>query len=607
MVSATREAPSGVLSGARTSFPNDYGNSVLVACWGESVIERHTLQPDSLSASASSSALVSGDRSFRPVAMANDSKDIVYITDWASNRYDNHTGGRLWRLKPKQKNEGDLDPSQRLPRPTTDAEKVVREIRSKHEASDAPTLLNLLTYNDAFMTHAAVESLAHPVFWESLLKASKDTTPSIRLGALLALRKAYHPDTLNLVRHFLSDSDQVIRITALLWATEVRDARLRPALDESILDPKVSLGLLETYLAAKSALSSQFLEALETKQTPSAFDLPSPRPSDTLTKIITSKETNDHLRSLALMQISDSNNKATIDLLARWARKMSPFLQLAAIQGLSEIKDDQYQITPILRSVAENRSYDPQVRAEAIAVWAKQIPVEAEWAWPLLDDHRAAVRLEAARALRLTGQVEPTLSKLKEHYLKVQDDPNETPVAEQLEYILYGPHADDKQFASKRPSTLTEWQTRLQTGGNVNAGRRLFNAAGLLCSQCHTPGAFRNSLGPNLENLGQSVHRNHIIQSLIEPTTDASPTYQAWRIVTKSGVTEQGVQLEWLVDGSLKYISYEGSEVIIAADNLKSYQPVRESIMPHGLQELMTIREMRELVSYLESIGNNFD
>ena len=607
MVSATREAPSGVLSGSSTSFPEDYDDSVLVACWGESVIERHALESDSLSVNGRSSVLVSGPSSFRPVSMATDSRGIVYITDWASNRYSNHANGGLWTLRSTQPSEDNLNPSQKRPRPTTDAEKVIREIRAKRQASDAPRLLNLLTHDDAFMTHAAVETLAQPVFWESLLQASNDTTPSIRLGALLALRRAHHPDSANLVRQFLSDSDQIIRITALRWATELRDPQLRLTIDEAILSPKVSLGLLETYLAAKSALSSDYLEALEAGQTPSAFDLPSPSPNETLKTIITSEETNDHLRSLALMHISDSKEQTPIDLLARWAREMSPRLQRAAIKGISTIEDAQERVTPILRSIAENRSYDPQVRADAIATWATQIPIESEWVLPLLDDPRAVVRLEAARALRLTGQVEPALSKLTEHYGKVKDDPTEAPVAEQLEFILFGPHADDKKFASQRPSTLADWQSALQTGGDVNAGRRLFNAAGLLCSQCHTPGAFRNSLGPSLENLGQSVDRDRIVQSLIEPTSDASPAFQAWRIVTKSGVTEQGVQIEWLLDGSLKYIGYEGSEVIVPADDLRSHTPVRESIMPHGLQELMTVREMRELVSYLESLGSTLD
>lgn len=31
------------------------------------------------------------------------------------------------------------------------------------------------------------------------------------------------------------------------------------------------------------------------------------------------------------------------------------------------------------------------------------------------------------------------------------------------------------------------------------------------------------------------------------------------------------------------------------------------SIMPHGLQELMTVGEMRDLVSYLESLGASLD
>ena len=227
---------------------------------------------------------------------------------------------------------------------------MIREIRTKRQASDAPRLLNLLTHDDAFMTHAAVETLAQPVFWESLLQASNDTTPSIRLGALLALRRAHHPDSSNLVRQFLGDSDQIIRIAALRWATELRDPQLRLTIDEAILSPKVSLTLLETYLAAKSALSNDYLEALEARQTPSAFDLPSPSPNETLKTIITSEETNDHLRSLALMHISDSKEQTPIDLLARCTRNEPP----AAARG--------HQRDLIHRRCAGTSNPNPEIR-----------------------------------------------------------------------------------------------------------------------------------------------------------------------------------------------------------------------------------------------------
>jgi putative membrane-bound dehydrogenase-like protein len=606
MVSATREAPSGLLASRLTALPKDYEKSLLVACWGESLVESHALEPNDLSASATSSVILSGPNEFRPVAMAADSKGTVYITDWASPLYNNHDQGRLWRLTSKA-------PSKSLTKTPisldteSDTEKILLQIQSKRQASDGEDLLNLLVHGDPFLTHAAIEALAKPVFWKQVISASKDTTPSIRLGALLALRKAHHPDSKNLIGRFLRDPDQVIRQAALRWAVELQDTRLLPALDESITSPKVSLGLLETYLAAKSALAPPVLAARKSGQVASTFDLPYPASDKSLESIIASKATNDHLRALALIRLGATAKAPMLPLLSEWIRAQAPALQIAAIHGLSELEGAEVQVMKLLESVSTNVSYDPQVRAEAIAVWARQVPLETAWVLDLLDDHKAVVRLEASRALRLVGQLEPNLSQLQERYDNIRDNPNEAAVAEQLEFILYGSHAEDKKFASQRPTTLEGWQKELQSGGDVNGGRRLFHSTGLLCSQCHTPGTYQNTLGPNLGNLGQSVDRARIIQSLIEPSSNASPAYQAWNIKTNQGPTEQGVQLEYHLDGSLRYLSLEGSEVIVPASEAPTTSPLSHSIMPSGLQELMTVREMRELVSYLESLGNNLD
>ncbi len=605
IVSATREAPSAVLSGRRAALPDAYLDSVLVSCWGESMIERHALQPNGVSVSADVSILVSGSDEFRPVAMAADSKGAIYITDWASSRYPNHAKGRLWRLTAKPSDKGGFKPDTGYLE--SEGQKVMKEVAAKQLELEAPKLFSLLTHDDPFLTHTAIGVLAQPAFWDKLMVASKDTTPSNRLAALLALRRAHHPDAANLVTRFLSDSDRVIRMTALRWAAELRDPSLRPALDAAIVDPKVSLELLETYLASQASLSPDILKAIASQSVASAFDLPFPTASGSLEKIIASENISDHLRSLALMRIGEAGNKDLIPLLARWTRERSPALQMGAVRGLAGTIDVDEQVIPILKSVAQNRSFDPQVRAEAIAALANKDPTQVEWALPLLDDPKALVRLEAARATRLIGKLEPVLSKLEAHYAKIRDNPREAKVAEQLEFILYGPHNETKKFAKKRPKTVEQWQERLQYGGDVAGGRRLFHSSLLLCAQCHTPGPFRNSLGPSLENLGQSVDRARIVQSLIEPFKNASPAYQAWKVRTKDGLIDQGVQLEQMIDGSLKYIAFEGNEVFVSADELQSYEPIQHSIMPYGLQQIMTVQEMLELVSYLESLGEILD
>ena len=606
MVAATREAPSGLLSCRETCASATDREGVLVACWGESVIERYLLAVDEFTVNGVAEPFLSGPDNFRPVAMAADTNGHIYVADWASNRYHNHEGGRVWRVSAKEPAGTYVD----LPRLKLNAEAatVLDLVTGDHHATDGPGLLNLLVHDRPFLNHSVVEALAQPIFWEQLIEASNDTTPSIRLGALLAMRRAHHPDAVDLITRFLRDSDQGVRMAALRWATELRDARLVPALDEVLLDPKVSASVLEAYLAAKAALSPEVLEQLGKPSPGTCFELPFPALNGILESIITSKAASDHLRALSVMQIRQVESEALFEKLSAWVLEHKPQLQLAALHGLSQMEEEEeLEIEPILKAVASTVSYEPQVRAEALSMWARAMPLDSEWVVELLDDHKPVVRLEAARALRTLGQLEPTLTAIQKHYDAIKDKAEEAAVAEQLEFILYGPHARDKKFASRRPTTLDGWIKSLELGGDVEAGRRLFHSSSLLCIQCHTAGAYQNSLGPSLENLGQSVTRERIIRSLIEPSANASPAYQAWQITTTDGSIERGVQFERGLDGSVSFIDFEGSRVSVSEDRLKSYNPIRESLMPHGLQALMTVREMRELVSYLEALGNPID
>ncbi len=497
MVSGTGEAPAGVLSCRRTAFPKAYERSVLVTCWGASRIERHEIVESGVSVAADVSVVVSGGRDFWPVAMAADSRGEVFITDWVSDRYANHGQGRVWRLAPKETGAERMTPaSSPVAGPSEEVAAVLREIEATKRAEAAPDLLNLLVHGDPLLTHAAIETLSRPSFWPALVRAMDDTTASIRLGALLALRRAHHPGAFDLVRRFLSDPDDEVRISALRWAVEMRDSALMPALDESIKSWDVSLAVLEAYLAARRALAPEVLETLAEAHGESAFHLSYPAFEEPLDGIIASPSTGDHLRALAMMRLEDTGDRERIEKLARWARERNPLVQRAAVHALSRMTSFPDEILPILKTVSLRRSYDEQVRREAIAAWARMDPSGTEWMLELLDDARASVRLAAARALRLVPTEEPTLSRLEEHYLKTLEDPHEMAVAEQLEFILYGPHDQERKFARERPSDLKQWQERLQIGGDVSGGRRLFHSGSSAESVGEIPDLLRERWTP---------------------------------------------------------------------------------------------------------------
>jgi hypothetical protein len=65
-----------------------------------------------------------------------------------------------------------------------------------------------------------VVALARPVFRERLIQAAHDQDPAVRIGVLLALRRATMPEPDSLLRAWLNDPNQEIRRMALVWIGE---------------------------------------------------------------------------------------------------------------------------------------------------------------------------------------------------------------------------------------------------------------------------------------------------------------------------------------------------------------------------------------------------
>src|SRR5262249_51336564 len=107
------EAPCGVVAYESTGLPAEYLGDLLVASWGDHVIERFRLRNRGASFSSKAETIVRGGEDFRPVGMATAPDGSLYITDWGDKSYPVHGKGRIWRLRMKlpPKDDG-LLPSQ---------------------------------------------------------------------------------------------------------------------------------------------------------------------------------------------------------------------------------------------------------------------------------------------------------------------------------------------------------------------------------------------------------------------------------------------------------------------------------------------------------------
>ena len=109
-------------------------------------------------------------------------------------------------------------------------------------------------------------------------------------------------------------------------------------------------------------------------------------------------------------------------------------------------------------------------------------------------------------------------------------------------------------------------------------------------------------MGPDLSNIGQSVDRAQIIHSILRPSDDFPPQYQAWYVVTEDGDVHQGLQLDHKSRGAIELQTTDGVTRHFDGDEIESYGVMQNSLMPDELENTMTVAEFRDLVAFLASL-----
>lgn len=184
MVSGTGEAPCGIIHYDASLFGEKIQSSLLVASWGDSVIQSYDLVSNGGSFISQPYAFVEGKKNFAPVELAVDSKGGIIISDWASLRYPVHGKGKIWRISPPsnasekvQKN----DQFQLLNSPYS----AIRKNTANEIISSASNIIDYLS-NKQIKDIAkpnilwAAANNEHPQLKELLIKALDDKNELIR-------------------------------------------------------------------------------------------------------------------------------------------------------------------------------------------------------------------------------------------------------------------------------------------------------------------------------------------------------------------------------------------------------------------------------------------
>ncbi|TWT66049.1 DUF6797 domain-containing protein [Allorhodopirellula solitaria] len=137
--------------------------------------------------------------------------------------------------------------------------------------------------------------------------------------------------------------------------------------------------------------------------------------------------------------------------------------------------------------------------------------------------------------------------------------------------------------------------------GDPVRGSRVFANAKLACLSCHRVGTHGGDVGPELTSIASQVDINEIVESVLWPSRVVKPEYVSWRILTADGDILNGYKCETDEDSLTLKVTTTGELIEIAHDEIEAELP-SSTVMPDGLSEAMTRRELIDLVSFLSRL-----
>lgn len=135
--------------------------------------------------------------------------------------------------------------------------------------------------------------------------------------------------------------------------------------------------------------------------------------------------------------------------------------------------------------------------------------------------------------------------------------------------------------------------------GDARRGKEIFLGKGE-CSSCHMISGEGGFLGPDLSAYGSSMSAKAIRDEIVKPNRIETPGYRSAVLTTRDGSRLEGV-IRNEDNFSVQFQSKDGGFHFLQKSDLKSVEPVGQSLMPTNYAQRLSADELNGLVQYLMS------
>ncbi|HEX8520962.1 MAG TPA: PVC-type heme-binding CxxCH protein [Tepidisphaeraceae bacterium] len=504
-----------------------------------------------------------------------------------------------------------------------------------------PGLLKLLANTadkDAFLRHAAVMGLAGCTDEnrKPLLAAAREENRSVRMGAILALRRHRDAD----VSVFLNDTDAALVLEA---ARPINDMPIEKAFADL------------ARLASNAKLQDPaLLRALNAN-----FRLGTSENATAVANIAASKDASELMRIEALAMLADwTSPRGTDRVLGIWrplpkrdsaiamtAAKPILFsilssapdaVRLAAIDLVKKIGVPEGQEN-LLSSVVTAKDVNPDVAAKALETMEtlkdKNLDSAVDAA---LKNGKAALRRQAITLLahrpggvdRLknfldTGTLNdqqavfdamsgidpaPEIDKILEPWVEKLAAEPKPALAPELTLDLLEAAGRSKSESIQKKLKVFEGHrskedplaayTESLVGGDASVGQKIFmEKAETSCFRCHKIEGTGGIAGPDLSAVGARRDRRYILQSILNPNADIAPGFENVTVSLKSGKKYSGM-VTGESDDTVVLDAGDGASIHVQKKEINK-RTKGLSPMPQDISKPLNKRDLRNLVEYL--------
>ena len=154
--------------------------------------------------------------------------------------------------------------------------------------------------------------------------------------------------------------------------------------------------------------------------------------------------------------------------------------------------------------------------------------------------------------------------------------------------------------ADEREARLVEVGLELETGDPIR-GREVFMSGKGACITCHQIGTDGNEVGPNLSKLGQIRTKQDLLESILFPSVSLARDFEPYVVETTDGQSLLGVVQRETAD-TVFLLDATAVAKPIPRSSIKTIQPGVISLMPQGLDQTMSKKELIDLIAYLDSL-----